>query len=130
MRNSTFAVKKYTPFTSQNFPNRFNNNFANNFGHNSGNTFRNFNTSYNQPKPLAATPPVSNNTHVPMEIDRTRRPQAANMQRRPLICYNCGRPGHRKFECPENHIRAIDMAEEESEHKDNADKGFMGANED
>ena len=64
-----------------------------------------------------------------MEIDQTRRPQAANMQRRPLICYNCGRPGHRRFECPENHIRTIDAVEDEGEQTELADKGFMEANE-
>lgn len=137
LRNNNFPVKRFQAYPSQNLPSRFNNPSATNTnrpwsGNNFNrpfNNFRNSNFPVPQNKPIAQPPQVSNNTHTPMEIDRTRRPQAANIQRRPLICYNCGRPGHRRFECPENHIRTVEAAEEEVEQKEVDDKGFPEADE-
>lgn len=124
LRSNNFIPRKVLPSNMFSTGNR---NFGRNFP-----VGKNFNTpignlgNFNHvsaPAPPAAS---SSTTHVPMDIDRARRPQGANIQRCPLICYRCGRPGHRRFECPENRIRTIEVVEEEVKEDE---KGFLQADE-
>ena len=64
-----------------------------------------------------------------MDIDLATRPKGANIQRQPLICYKCRRPGHRQYEGPGNHIRLADIAEVEEENEEELGKDFPKANE-